>query len=110
MHRNRLSRYAAAAILVMGCAGVLAAAPAPERQKELTHLLKHDCGSCHGMRLAGGLGPALNPERLDSYSVEQLVATILHGRPGTPMPPWSPFLSEQDARWLAERLKEGVTP
>ena len=88
----------------------VAAAPDLQRQNELSYLLKHDCGSCHGMRLEGGLGPALKPARLQSYSVEQLVVTILHGRPGTPMPPWQPFLSEQDARWLAVRLKEGVPP
>ncbi len=86
------------------------AAPTAERQKELSHLLKHDCGSCHGMRLAGGLGPSLEPERLSAYSVEQLAATILQGRPGTPMPPWSPFLSEEEALWLAERLKRGELP
>ncbi len=95
--------------LAMGWSTV-SAAPVPERQKELTHLLKHDCGSCHGMLLAGGLGPALKPGRLRSYTVEQLTTTILHGRPGTPMPPWSPFLSEQDARWLAEHLKLGDIP
>ena len=86
------------------------AAPDLQRQKELSYLLKHDCGSCHGMRLEGGLGPALKPARLQHYSVEQLAVTILHGRPGTPMPPWQPFLSEQDAHWLAARLKQGVPP
>ncbi len=88
----------------------LYAAPDIERQVELTHLLKHDCGSCHGMRLEGGLGPALKPERLASYSVEALTTTILHGRTGTPMPPWSPFLSEQEAQWVAALLKRGVAP
>ncbi len=92
-------------LLVVGAGA--GAAPDPQRQKELNHLLEHDCGSCHGMRLEGGLGPSLKPERLRHYSVEQLVVTILHGRPGTPMPPWRPFLSEQDARWLAVLLKEG---
>ncbi len=86
------------------------AAPDFQRQKELNYLLKHDCGSCHGMRLEGGLGPALKPAQLQSYSVEQIAFTILHGRPGTPMPPWLPFLSEQDANWLATRLKAGVRP
>ena len=86
------------------------AALEPQRQKELSYLLKHDCGSCHGMRLEGGLGPALKPARLRSYSIEQLAFTILHGRPGTPMPPWQSFLSEQDARWLASRLKKGAPP
>lgn len=80
------------------------------RQSELLHLLKHDCGSCHGMRLEGGLGPALKPARLQHWTPEQLAITILHGRPGTPMPPWRPFLSDEEAVWLAQQLKQGVKP
>ena len=79
---------------------------APQRQAELLHLLRHDCGSCHGMRLEGGLGPALTPARLAPWETEQLAVTILHGRPGTPMPPWRPFLSDQEALWLAQQLKQ----
>jgi cytochrome c55X len=87
-----------------------AAGPPPARQAELLYLLKHDCGSCHGMRLEGGLGPALTPRRLQPLTREQLSATILHGRPGTPMPPWRPFLSPDEAQWLAWQLKQGVRP
>ncbi|MDX2370482.1 MAG: hypothetical protein QNK36_19105, partial [Colwellia sp.] len=29
------------------------------RKAQLTHMVKQDCGSCHGMTLKGGLGPAL---------------------------------------------------
>jgi len=86
-----------------------AAEPAPHRQTELIYLLRHDCGSCHGMRLQGGLGPPLTPERLQRWSTEQLGATILHGRPGTPMPPWNPFLTRSEALWLAAQLKKGVS-
>jgi cytochrome c55X len=85
-----------------------AAEPTPGRQAELIHLLRHDCGSCHGMRLQGGLGPPLTPDRLERLSSEQLSATILHGRPGTPMPPWRPFLTHEEALWLARQLKRGV--
>ena len=38
-----------------------------------------------------------------------LVATIVAGRAGTPMPPWKPFMTEDEARWLVARLKEGDT-
>ncbi len=82
----------------------------PHRQVELLYLLKHDCGSCHGMRLEGGLGPALTPERLRPWSTDQLSVTILYGRPGTPMPPWHPFFTEQEAYWLAMNLKQGIKP
>jgi cytochrome c55X len=82
--------------------------PAPGRHAQLRHLLKHDCGSCHGMRLAGGLGPALTPTALADRPIEYLEAMILHGRPGTAMPAWQGLLSESDARWLAQTLKRGL--
>ena len=40
------------------------AAPDATRQAELRYLLKQDCGSCHGMTMKGGLGPALLPQTL----------------------------------------------
>lgn len=102
-------RSIAAAISILLMAGTVQAAPVPaERQAELLYLLKHDCGSCHGMRLEGGLGPALTTERLAPYGVDFLALTIVQGRPGTPMPPWRPFLTENEARWLAKQLKQGV--
>jgi cytochrome c55X len=33
---------------------------------------------------------------------------ILHGRRGTPMPPWSTFVSEAEARWIVEQLRQGL--
>lgn len=95
-------------VAATGLSIAAAGEPAPPRQAELLYLLRHDCGSCHGMRLTGGLGPALTPERLAPWSSEQLGATILHGRPGTPMPPWRPFLTRDEALWLATQLKKGV--
>jgi len=83
---------------------------APERQKELIYLLRQDCGACHGMNLRGGLGPSLLPESLKPMSVNQVAQTILNGRPGTPMPPWKPFMSEPEALWLANQLKTGIKP
>jgi cytochrome c55X len=86
-----------------------AARPATPRQHELLRLLHQDCGSCHGLRLTGGLGPALTPSALKDKPDASLVATIVYGRCGTPMPPWQPFMSEAEARWLVARLKEGNT-
>jgi cytochrome c55X len=83
------------------------AAPDAARQRELVRLLRQDCGSCHGMRLTGGLGPPLTRAALRDKPVESLTATILGGRPGTAMPPWRPFMSEAEAQWLAGRLQEG---
>ncbi|HEB97179.1 MAG TPA: cytochrome c [Sedimenticola thiotaurini] len=96
-------------LVTLATGSALAEIP-PQRQAELIYLLRHDCGSCHGMRLEGGLGPALKPDRFAGWSTEQLAATILHGRPGTPMPPWRPFFTDREAYWLAGQLKRGIRP
>jgi cytochrome c55X len=83
------------------------AAPDAARQRELVRMVRQDCGSCHGMRLTGGLGPALQTARLAGWPLEALVATIYQGRPGTPMPGWSRLISEADARWIAQQLQQG---
>ncbi|PKH85355.1 c-type cytochrome [Colwellia sp. Bg11-28] len=77
------------------------------RKDQLTHIVKQDCGSCHGMTLKGGLGPALLPENLEGKSVPFLQHTILYGRTGTAMPPWKPLLTEQEALWISQQLKAG---
>lgn len=98
-----------AVALVCGASAAPAQAEAISggRAAELEHLLLQDCGSCHGMRLTGGLGPALTPALMATRSTAALSAIILHGVPGTAMPPWSALLSEEDARWLALRLRNG---
>jgi cytochrome c55X len=93
-------------VFTLGAPGV-AAAPDVERQLQLVRIVRQDCGSCHGMRLTGGLGPALTRSALADKPVDSLAATIVHGRPGTPMPPWRTMLSADDARWIAERLLAG---
>lgn len=85
----------------------LAAQPDAPRQVQLNQLLRQDCGSCHGLSLKGGLGPALLPQRLRGQSVAALFATIKYGRPGTAMPPWGPLLNDEDIQWLAQRLLAG---
>lgn len=79
------------------------------RQSELQHFLDHDCGSCHGMTRKGGLGSPLDPATLADKADETLVAIILDGIPGTPMPPWRPLISEEEAQWIVERLREEKT-
>jgi cytochrome c55X len=103
---------AAAALLLAAFlpATAWAAPPSAERQAVLLHRLKHDCGSCHGMTLKGGLGPPLLPSALAEKPSEGLALIVLNGVPGTPMPPWGVELSPAEARWLVEQLKAGVTP
>jgi len=82
------------------------AEPNQQRQQELQNMLSHDCGSCHGLTLKGGLGPSLLADALVDKSDAFLVHTILEGRKGTAMPPWKPFLTEQEALWLVQKLKK----
>ena len=105
-----------ALISLISLAAMAWAAPAAEptfrltekRQKEILYLLKQDCGSCHGMTLKGGLGTPLLPHNLQGKPDEFLVHTIREGRPGTAMPPWEQFLSEEETHWLVKALKQGV--
>lgn len=80
------------------------------RQNELLYFLKHDCGSCHGMTMKGGLGPALLPETLAGQPRDYLVTTIMEGRKDTAMPGWSSMLTRSDAAWIAEQLQQGLLP
>jgi cytochrome c55X len=82
--------------------------PAAERQRALLRMLRQDCGSCHGMHLTGGLGPAITRAALAERTPESVSATIYHGRHGTPMPPWRSFITEPEAHWLAQRLLGGI--
>jgi cytochrome c55X len=90
---------------VLGTA--LADQPVPARQAELTRLVRDDCGSCHGRKLTGGLGPPLIAAALGAKPAESLKYTILFGRRGTPMPAWRPLLSDAEADWIIARLLEG---
>ena len=89
----------------VACAGLTA--PDAIRRTELIRLVRNDCGSCHGMQLTGGLGLPLTPEALRGKPDSSLVASILYGRPGTPMPPWQSFLNQAEAEWIVEKLKQG---
>lgn len=97
---------AGALLLALNAAAQAAEPPAP-RRVELVRMVRQDCGSCHGLRLTGGLGPALTPEALAGKPVEFLAATIYRGRPATPMPPWQAMLSEDEASWIATQLLAG---
>lgn len=96
-------------VLMAGGAGADSVVPPDEgRAEALIYQLRQDCGSCHGLTLKGGLGPALLPEILAEKDNELLVDTILNGRPGTPMPPWQFEINEAEAQWLVKILKEGL--
>jgi len=77
------------------------------RIRTLIRMVRQDCGSCHGMRLTGGLGPALTKEALADKPVASLAGTIYYGRPGTPMPGWRAMMTEEEAMWIAKNLQWG---
>lgn len=82
-----------------------------QRQNQLRNLVHQDCGSCHGMRLTGGLGPALTPQALEEKNHAFLFLTISEGRPGTPMPPWKALLTKAEIDWIVDYLKtSGAEP
>lgn len=116
MPNSRFTMALLAVAVACGATGVGATAggeSAPvstERARELEHLVRQDCGSCHGMTLKGGLGPALSPERLAANDRASLASIILDGVPNTPMPPWRPLISEADALWIADYLLEETKP
>jgi len=93
-------------VALMAASTAVAEVP-PARQTVLRHLLFQDCGSCHGLTLQGGLGPALTPAALNGKSPAMLREVILNGRPGTPMPPWNTFMNVNEAQWLVQLLLQG---
>ncbi len=105
--RHAVSRLGLALASFLLIPLALAAAPSSERQAKLDHLLLQDCGSCHGLRMTGGLGPALTRDALAGKPRDSLIATVTHGRPGTAMPGWKALLDEQDIAWLVDQLLQG---
>jgi len=100
-------RHVAAALMLSLALGADAQELSPARQQTLIRMVRQDCGACHGMRLTGGLGPALTPKALAGKPLDAMASTITQGRPGTPMPPWRAMLSDTDVRWIVEQLAHG---
>lgn len=103
-----MARWAVSLVLVLVTNPSVAEPPDAERQADLLNLLRHDCGSCHGLTMKGGLGPSLEPASLEGKADEALVAIILDGIPGTPMPPWRPELNDTEAAWMVDQLRRGL--
>ncbi|WP_426375900.1 c-type cytochrome [Marinobacter sp. VGCF2001] len=83
-------------------------AGAPETREELANFVIQDCGSCHGLKLKGGLGPPLRPEDIQLLPEAAVAAIIRDGVPGTAMPPWKALLNEQEIAWISRQLKSGA--
>ena len=101
-------------ILLLGLCLSCVAASAEEtlsalRQQELLYLLRQDCGSCHGMTLKGGLGPALLPESLKNKPDSYLHYVIAKGIPEKAMPPWENILTPLEIDFLVTQITEHPT-
>lgn len=87
-------------------AGVIAGAP--ETRGELANFVIQDCGSCHGLKLKGGLGPPLRPADIAPLPESSIAAIIREGVPGTAMPPWKALLTDRQIAWISRQLKSGA--
>lgn len=101
-----MRRLLIAPVLFLLNTAVIAETLSTQRQDELRELIYQDCGSCHGMRLTGGLGPALTQSALQGKNQASIRTTISEGRAGTPMPAWKNLLTTSEISWIADFLKD----
>lgn len=101
---------AALTLAMLGAPVVLAAVAdaGPTPPRDLRRLVLQDCGSCHGMTLEGGLGPAITPAALRGRDPSELTAVIREGRPARAMPGWGPLLAPGEAERIAQGLLDGT--
>lgn len=85
----------------------ISAQAAEPEGRNLRRLVLQDCGSCHGMTLEGGLGPAITPAALQGRDPAELTAIIREGRPARAMPGWGPLLAPGEAERIAAGLLDG---
>ncbi len=99
-----------AALMLAFALPVQAGEVAPARAEELRHMVRQDCGSCHGLRLTGGLGSPITAQALAGRDPDELAMLILDGLPGSAMPGWRPLLTADEARWIADYLLQKEMP
>jgi len=78
-----------------------------ERQRELVRLVRQDCGSCHGMTLAGGLGPPLLRRHFRDAGAGPRPDVLPRQAGHADCPPGSGSLDETEAQWIVDRLLAG---
>lgn len=105
-----MGRLAALLGLIALATPTVADAISRPRAEALRAMVRQDCGSCHGLRLTGGLGTPITPAALAGREPDDLALLILDGMPGTAMPGWRPLLSADEARWIADYLLKGDMP
>ena len=89
---------AAAALILVGCAGVPEDASGPE-------IYAMSCARCHGSNYEGNIGPALGAgSQAATQSDEYLTTTIARGKGR--MPSFSGALSDEQIARLVAHLRE----
>ena len=70
---------------VLAPSALAQSAPDDARQRELVHMVRQDCGSCHGMHLTGGMGPPLPQAGLGPLTQPpQIVSMLEEDQQGDP--------------------------
>jgi cytochrome c55X len=104
--RRPLCTLLLVAISLLPLAGTAEVGLDHRRQQALIYMLHQDCGSCHGMRLTGGLGPALLSAELQQKPDAYLKHVIAKGVPDSAMPPWENILEPAEIDFLVTYLKQ----
>lgn len=105
---RHVASHIAIALMLMVPPALAQSAPGELRQTELIRLLLQDCTQCHGMRLTGESAPPLTGAALAGKPTTRLVEIILRGQHRSPMPAWATKMSEDEAEWIVQRLREGT--
>lgn len=98
------------ALLVVGAGAPAARAGgrAAEADGDAEALYAQHCASCHGSARYGGYSPPLIPRTLRRKSDEDLLNTILDGRPNTQMVGYRSVVDEPAARALVALMRREV--
>ncbi len=87
-------------LVITACSG------APEEDATGIEIYRQLCSSCHGVELAGGVGPALGSASVSaSMSDEVMTRVIARGR-GSRMPAFSRTLSDAQMERLVSYIRE----
>lgn len=91
--------------LMITCQTIFAIEVSQKRQMELKGLIENVCSACHGQDLSGGQCPSLTPKALANKPDNMLIQTILQGRNNTAMSAWKDLITETEAKWIVQTLR-----
>ena len=72
---------------------------------DVAKMFERECQGCHGPNHEGGVGSDLRPDTIGAKNSYTLSETILGGRAGTAMPPFSEKLTKDDADKMVDYLQ-----